>query len=78
MTRVLPPHPNVDHLKNEAKALHKAHKNREAATCKTLRLLHRFRDASDEQILAAKLALNEALFALAMDYGFKDWVIYRQ
>ncbi len=73
MTRVLPPHPNVDHLKNEAKALLKAHKSGEPATCKTIRLLHRFRDASDEKILAAELALNEAQFALAMDYGFKDW-----
>ena len=73
MTRVLPPHPNVDHLKNEAKTLLKNHQSGDAAICKTLRRLHRFRDATDEQILAAKLALNEAQFALAMDYGFKNW-----
>ena len=73
MTHVLPPHPNIDHLKNEAKALLKAHKKGETTTCKTLRLLHRFRDVSDEQILTAKLSLNETQFALALDYCFDSW-----
>lgn len=78
MTRILPPHPNLDHLKNEAKALLKSHKAGELAAYKTLRLLHRFRDSSDEQILAANLALHETQFALAMDYGFKNWEDLRE
>jgi hypothetical protein len=73
MTRILPPHPSPEHLKNEAKALLKAHRDRNGSVCQTLRLLHRFRDASDEQILAAEIALNEAQFALAIHYGFKSW-----
>ena len=73
MTRILPPQPNLDHLKNEAKALLKSHRASQASACKTLRLLHCFRHSSDEQILGADLALHEAQFTLAMDYGFKNW-----
>ncbi len=73
MSRVLPPHPHVDRLKNEAKALLKAHRAGDTAVCPTLRTLHRFRDATDKDILAADIPLQEAQFALAMDYGFKDW-----
>lgn len=74
MTRILPPQPNLNHLKNEAKALSKSHKKGQASACKTLRLLKRFGGQTDEQVLAADdLALHEAQFALAMDYGFKSW-----
>ena len=78
MARILPPHPNLEHLKHEAKALHKAHGNGDAAACKTLRLLHRFRESSDKDILAAEVPLSDAQFALAMDYGFKGWEDLRQ
>ena len=73
MSRVLPPHPRLDYLKHEAKALLHAHGNGEPAVCPTLRLLHRFRDSSDADILKASVALHEAQFALAMDYGFQSW-----
>ena len=73
MTRILPLHPNIEHLKNEAKTLLKAHKSSDVEVCKTLKLLYLFRDSSDGRILAANLALHEAQFALAMDYGFKSW-----
>ena len=78
MARILPPHPDIDHLKNEAKALLKAHGAGEAAACGTLRLLQRFREASDREVFAAEVALSEAQFALAMDYGFKSWEDLRQ
>jgi len=73
MPRILPPDPHLDHLRNEAKALLRAHGNGDAAACTALRLLHRFKDASDEEILQTSIALNEAQFALAMDYGFRSW-----
>lgn len=78
MARVLPPNPNLDHLKNEAKALLKAHREGERSICGTLRRLHRLKDASDEQILATEISLNDAQFALAMDYGFAGWEELRQ
>ena len=73
MARILPPDPHLDHLRNEAKSLLRAHRDGEAAACATLRLLHRFQDASDEEILRASVALHEARFALALDYGFRSW-----
>ncbi len=78
MARVLPPNPNLDHLKNEAKALLKAHREGKRSICRTLRRLHRLKDASDEQILATEISLNDAQFALAMDYGFAGWEDLRQ
>ncbi len=73
MARFLPPQADLDHLKNEAKALHKAHKKREPDVCPVLRHIHRFAEASDEDILAAEVSLTEAQFALAMEYGFNSW-----
>lgn len=73
MARVLPPRPNLDHLRNEAKSLVKAHKAGDASVCKTLGLLKRFEGASEEGVLKSDLSLHEAQFALAMDYGFPNW-----
>lgn len=46
MVRFLPPHPSLDHLKNESKALLKAHQSGDIEVCDLLRHLHRFREAS--------------------------------
>jgi hypothetical protein len=73
MVRVLPPQPHPDHIRNEAKSVLKAHATGDPSVCATLRLLHRFKDAGDKDILAAEVALNEAQLALALDYGFKCW-----
>jgi hypothetical protein len=73
MPRLLPPHATLEHLKNEAKALHRAHLERTGDACATLRNVQRFRHATDGQIYAATVALTEVQFALAMDYGFSGW-----
>ena len=73
MARFLPPQPHLDHLKNEAKALHKAREQRAPEVCPVLRHLHRLRQASDEEIFSADVTLTEVQFALAMDYGFASW-----
>ena len=73
MARFLPPQPDLDHLKNEAKALRKAHQQRDPAVCAVLRHLRRFRDTGDEEILSADVPLTEVQFALAMEYGFDSW-----
>ena len=78
MVRFLPPQADLDHLKNEAKALHKAHGRREPEVCPVLRHLRRFRDASDDEILSADVPLTEAQFALAMEYGFAGWKELRE
>jgi hypothetical protein len=78
MVRFLPPQANLDHLKNQAKALHKSHQQAKSEVCPVLRHLHRFADAADEEILSANLTLTEAQFALAMEYGFESWQELRQ
>ena len=73
MSRPLPPHPNLKQLKHQAKDLRRAHASGEPSVCEPLKLLRRFDKASDEEILAADLALHEAQYALAMGYGFASW-----
>lgn len=64
---------NLDHLKREAKALLRRHQRGDPSTCETLRLHHRFRESTPEQILSAPLSLQEAQHALALSYGFSGW-----
>lgn len=77
MVRKLPERPNLEHLKNEAKALLKAQQAGDVSRCQCLRLLHRFSDALDAEIVAADLTLHEAQFALALDYGHLSWEALR-
>ncbi len=73
MTAILPSSPSLKHLKNEAKAILKAHKAGDASCCDVLRKLNRFADATDADILAADVPLKQVQFALAMHYGCKTW-----
>jgi hypothetical protein len=73
MSRLLPTVANGRFLQEQAKDILKAQKRGSAEVCDSLRLLHRFAKASDREILSAEVALHEAQFALAMDYGFKSW-----
>ena len=73
MPRPLPPHPDLEHLKNEAKALLKAHRRRDVSACSALRQLPRCNSLSDEEILSTRVSLQEVQFVLARTYGFGDW-----
>ncbi|MFC1660390.1 hypothetical protein ACFL3S_02840 [Gemmatimonadota bacterium] len=73
MSGTLPRHPNLDHLKKQAKQLLAAHRGGIPAVCGPLRKLHRFSSSTDEDILSADLTLAEAQFALALHYGFSSW-----
>jgi len=73
MSRTLPSNPNRHFLQEEAKDLLKAHKLGDPSVCPTLRLLNRFENATDSDILEAEVALHEVQFALAQDYGFDSW-----
>lgn len=73
MSHFLPPRPNLDQLKKQAKELLKAHRARDPSVCPMLRPLHRFQGRDDEHILGAEITLREAQLALAMEYGFQSW-----
>lgn len=73
MATALPSHPDLTHLKHQAKRLLRAHHDGRTDACNVLRHLHRFADKDDKQILAAPLALHEAQYALAMEYEFSSW-----
>jgi hypothetical protein len=73
MTRNLPSNPSLRFLQEEAKDLLKAQRSGDARICATLRLLNRFEDADDSDILEAEVTLHEVQFALALDYGFVSW-----
>ena len=73
MSKSLPERANLDHLKNEAKALLKAKRRGDTAACDTLRCLARLQSASDEEALAAEVSLQEMQHALACEYGLENW-----
>jgi len=73
MTRPLPTRANLTQLKHQAKDLLRARRNGDEAACGVLRHLHRFENATDDEILAADVALNETQYALSMEYGFPSW-----
>ncbi len=73
MSRTLPVRPDLQQLKNQAKDLLHAHKQKDVSVCAVLRRLRRFASADDAGILAQNLALHEAQYALAMEYGFASW-----
>ena len=78
MPRSLPKHPNLEHLKKSAKQLLAAQRNKEARCCPLLRTLRRFSEASDADILAARVTLNETQLVVAMHFGFASWAKLRQ
>ncbi|UCC68561.1 MAG: hypothetical protein JSV79_01085 [Armatimonadota bacterium] len=73
MPRPLPVSPNLEHLKNEAKALLKAHRRGDVSVCSALRQLRRCNSLSDEEILSTPVSLQEVQFVLARTYGFGGW-----
>ena len=73
MQRHLPERADLRHLKNEAKALLKSQRRGNREVCDRFRILRRFSKASLEEIAAASLSLQEAHYALALEYGFDSW-----
>lgn len=73
MSRTLPPRPDFTQLKHQAKDMLRAHERKDASACNVLRRLRQFAFADDAAIFAQPLALHEAQYALAMEYGFASW-----
>jgi hypothetical protein len=78
MPRALPPRPNLDQLKHQAKDVLKAHRSGDAAGCAVLRCLPLLARCSDAELLAARATLNDAQHALAQDYGFQSWAALKR
>jgi len=73
MTHSLPKQPSLEHLKKSAKRLLAAQRNGDPRCCTLLRSLRRFAEASDGEILAARLKLADAQFLVTTHYGFASW-----
>jgi hypothetical protein len=73
MSEPLPPRPNLEHLRKSAKAVLKLHRQHDPETLALLRLLPQFHEASQAEILDAKLSLQKVQHALALRYGFTSW-----
>jgi hypothetical protein len=72
--RPLPPKPNLEHLKHQARDLRKAHAARDRGAAQRIREFHpQCRELSDEAIFARPLSLADAQLTTARERGFKSW-----
>lgn len=60
-------------LEGEAKDILRAQKTGDSSVCGIYRLLDRFRNATDEDILQSRISLQATQSALALDYGIEEW-----
>ena len=72
--RQLPLHPDLAHLKYQAKDLRSGHRARTPDAVRRIREFHpRFSDASDAAIAARVITQSDALLTIAREYGFASW-----
>ncbi|HEX5045663.1 MAG TPA: hypothetical protein VFX89_00985 [Gammaproteobacteria bacterium] len=73
-TRSLPPRPDLDHLKHQAKDLRDGHEAGDAGAIRRLAEFHpRLRGAAADAIASATLTQADALLTIAREYGFASW-----
>jgi Ankyrin repeats (3 copies) len=73
-TRSLPPRPDLDQLKRQARELRSAHAKRQAAAGARIAGHHpRHHGASPEAVLDATLSVADAQLVVAREYGFDSW-----
>ena len=78
MKRELPPKPNLEHLKSQAKDLVDAHRRGVPEAFARIRAaVPDFSRRSDEEIARATFALHDAQSAIAREYGFASWAALR-
>jgi len=70
---VLPPHPDPDQLKRQAKELLRSAKAGDPAALARFRLLPALREIKEEQLARTPLALHDAQSVLAREYGCASW-----
>ncbi len=72
--RPLPPDPDLEHLKHQAKDLMRAQQAATPEACQRIREFHpRFRSASDGAIASGTFALSDAQLTIARERGFPSW-----
>jgi len=72
--RRLPPNPNLEHLRNQARDLRKGHAAGDPAVAQRIREFHpRFRRATDAEIFRARFRLSDAQLTIARESGFPSW-----
>jgi hypothetical protein len=72
--RPLPPNPNLEHLKYQARDLKKLHAARDRGAAQRIREFHpECRELTDEAIFARKVSLSDAQLTIARERGFKSW-----
>jgi hypothetical protein len=70
----LPPNPNLDHLKHQAKDLLRARASRTADMAQRIREFHpRFHHSTDAEIHNAKFLLADAQLTIARESGYPSW-----
>ena len=73
-TKPLPPSPNLEHLKHQAKDLLRARQARSLEAAHRIREFHpRLRGAADAVINDATFGLSDAQLTIAREYGFSSW-----
>ena len=76
-SRELPPRPNLDHLKKQAKALLDAANERDQDALRRFTLLPSFAGKAPDAI-AGDLALHDAQSVVAREHGFPSWNALRE
>ena len=74
MSKSLPPRPNLEQLKKQAKELLKSFKSGDAAALQRIRENHPdYSRSSPSEIRAVSLPLHDAQLVIAREYGFASW-----
>ena len=74
MAKRLPPHPNLKHLKNQAKALLKAYRAKDGDAVERIQQnLPRLSTISKSEVFEADVSLQETQHVIAREYGFSGW-----
>ena len=70
----LPPNPNLEHLKTQAKKFLKAHRGGSVDAIDRIRsFFPRLSSAADAEIQQAEFGLQDAQLVIAREYGFDNW-----
>ena len=74
MSKTLPPRPNLEQLRKQAKDLLKHQKSGDVESLDRIRDSHpNFSKASEKEIRAATFSLSDAQIVIAREYGFVSW-----
>src|SRR5262249_51039296 len=74
MVKALPPNPNLEFDKKQAKALLKAYQAGDAAALERVRTFHpRLQNVVERSIPADEFKLSDAQLVIAREYDFSSW-----